>query len=298
MTLHQLRVFITVARLKSFTKAGEALKVRQPSVTLLVRSLQRELGAKLFERLGNKVHLTPAGEELLRRTEEIVTKVDILKDALDEIQGLKKGKLSVGGCAIAGDSFLPAAVQTFKKNNPGVNVTLRIERSHVLEKQLLDGVLDVTVMGLFPNSPLLVSEPYREEDIVAIASPKHPLAKRRFVPLKLLAKEPLITHERDGFLRDTVEQRFTEKGLPFSPALEINHNGGSKDAIKRAVASGYGIGFLPKCHVTWAADGGHLKMLKVPELQLTQTVRIVFHKERRKYPMVQSFVNFLRHYNN
>jgi DNA-binding transcriptional LysR family regulator len=209
MTLHQLRVFTTVADFKSFTKAAEKLEVRQPSVTLLVRSLQLELGAKLFERLGNSVHLTRAGEELFHRVQEILARVDILKDALDEIQGLKKGKLSVGGSAMAGASFLPAAIHAFQNQHSGVDIFLRIEPSKVLEKMLLEGVIDVGILGRSSHSPHLLVKPYREEKVIVIAPPRHPLSKKRSVSLEVLAKERFVVGKKgESPVRDGAEAIF------------------------------------------------------------------------------------------
>ncbi len=143
MTLHQLKVFSKVAKLRSFTLAAAGLDVSQPSVSFVVQSLERELGAKLFEKLGNKVHLTGAGNKLLHHAEEIVVRVERIKGDLNEIQGLKKATLVVGGSSIAVASFLPQAVQNFKKQYPGVEVILKAQGSHVLEKKLSDGEVDL-----------------------------------------------------------------------------------------------------------------------------------------------------------
>lgn len=296
MTIYQLQVFSVVAKLRNFTQAGKKLRIRQPSVSLLIQSLQQELGVKLFERLGTKLLLTRAGQELLRLTEDILPKVEGIKERLDEIGGLKKGKISVGGPAIAGASFLPGAVQAFIKDYPGIDMTLKIERSQTLEKELLEGTLDVALLGRTPGSPLLVSEPYCDEEIVAIAPPNHRLIKRRSVPLELIVKEPFITHKKGAIIRDMVEQRFIEKGLPFTPIFEVDLPGVGRDAIKRAVVSGHGIGFLSKCHVVADIEARRLKILKVPELRLKRTIYIAVHKNRQNAPLAQAFRDFLRNY--
>ena len=293
MTLHQLKVFVTVAKLQSYTLASEKLGVRQPSVSLIIQSLQRELGVKLFDRLGNKVHLTRAGEELFRHAEEIIGKVEGLKEEMDELQGLKTGSISVGGTAIAAASFLPVAVQKFKEKHPGVSVTLKIERSRVLEKEILRGELDVAILGQAPHSSLIVGKPYRDEEIVVVAPPNHPLTKRSSVPLELIAKEPLIA-QKDTIVREMVERRFGESGLPFRVSLEVESSLGARDAIKKAVASGLGISFTSKCHVVGDVKGGELKVLNVPELNLKRTMYIAVHKNRMSAFLVKAFINFLR----
>ncbi|HEY2986539.1 MAG TPA: LysR family transcriptional regulator [Candidatus Binatia bacterium] len=293
MTLHQLQVFTTVAKLGSFTQAGKALRIGQPSVTALVRSLSRELGVQLFERFGVKSRLTGLGEEWLRLAEEILGTVEQAKQRIAEVSGRERGKILIGGSSSAASSFLPVAVQAFKKKHAGIEVTLKIERSEILERKLLEGELDTAVMGQLPRSPLLKAVPYREEEIVLIAPPKHPLGKRRSVSLKLIAKQPLIANGTGSYVRAGVEKRFAEIGLPFAPVLEVtDHMSG--EAIKSAVASGLGIGFITKCHVLSDIEAGKLQVLKAPDLKLKRTMYLVVYKKRRSSPAVQTFVDFLR----
>ena len=296
MTLHQLKVFTAVARLKSFTLAGEQMGVCQPSVSLLVRGLAGELGVKLFERLGNKVHLTRAGEHLLYRAEEILARVEGVRERIDEILGLKKGKIAIGASALAATSSLPVVVQAFKEHYPGFEVIFKIQKSEFLEKELLEGRLDLAVMGRLPHSSLLAVEPYCEEEIVVIAPPNHPLTKKRSAPLKVIAKEPLIIQNKGRLVREMVERRFAEEGLPFAGILEIDAPFGAKDAIKSAVASGLGIGFLSKCYVAADLEAGRLNVLRVPELKLKRATCIVVHKSRRNSSVVQALMQYLRHY--
>jgi len=296
MTLYQLKVFATVARLKNFSRAAEILHVRQPSVSLSIQGFQRELGAKLFDRLGKNMHLTRAGEEVFSRAEEILARADEIKEAIDEIKKLKKGSLSVGGSATAGATFLPGAVQAFKQVHPGVEVTLTIQRSGSLEKNLLEGSLDVAILGIPPHADAIAVEPYRHDEIVVVASPNHPLTKKRSVSLEHLAGEPLIMHEKGTFIRDRVEERFADKGLPFTVALEVNANFGARETIKKAVASGLGLGFLSKAFVASEIQTEQLRPLKVPEIEFKRMIYIAVHKNRKNSPFVHPFINFLRHY--
>jgi LysR family transcriptional regulator, low CO2-responsive transcriptional regulator len=293
MTLHQLKVFTTVAKLGSFTEAGRTLQIGQPSVTALVTSLSRELGVKLFEKFGVKSRLTTFGEEWLEISEEILGKVEEAKRRMTEVSGLKRGKILVGGSSSAASSFLPVAVQAFKKQHLGIEVILKIERSEVLERTLLEGELDVAVMGHPPQSPLLKAHRYREEEIAVIAPPKHALAGRRSVPLSLIAKQPLIANGTESYVRKQVEKRLAEIGVPFTPVLEVtDHMSG--EAIKSAVASGLGIGFITKCHVISDIEAGKLELLKTPALKLKRTMYLVVHRKRQSSLLTRTFIEFLR----
>jgi len=295
MTLHQLKVFMTVANIKSFTQAAERLGVRQPSVSLVIKDLEQDLEVRLFEKLGHKINLTAAGEILLQDAEDILAKAEGLKERMDELKGLKKGRLAVGGSPVAAASFFPFVAEQFKREFSWVDTTLRIDTSVNLEKSLLDGELDLAILGRTPKSPLIVGEACHQEDIVAIASPRHPLANKPSVPLMRIAREPIIIEAKGGSLvRELLEDRFAKLGVPFTPHLELGI--GSRDAIRSAVAGGLGIGFITKCHVVTDVEAGHLKILKVPDLKLKRSNYIAVHKSRQKTPLVQAFIRVLKKY--
>jgi LysR family transcriptional regulator, low CO2-responsive transcriptional regulator len=294
MTLHQLRVFLKVAEVQSFTEAAKALGLTQPSVSSLIQGLVDELGYELFERHGIKISLTPEGNVFVRRTRDALAIIDGTKDEIEELHGLKKGKVIVGGSPIPAASFLPVAVQKFKKEHPGIQVVLKIQSNNNLERQLLDREVDVALVSWPPRSPQLRSETYLEEQIVAIAPPNHPLAKKRGVTLRMLGKEPLVASDSGIGTRDMVEQRFARKGVPFVPTIQISAQIGARDAIRNAVASGLGIGFIAHCHVTADIDAGRVKILNVPELNLKRVIYIVTHKNRPVAPLVQAFRTFLQ----
>jgi DNA-binding transcriptional LysR family regulator len=194
-------------------------------------------------------------------------------------------------------SFFPFVAEQFKREFSWVEATLRIDTSLSLEKSLLDGELDLAILGRPPKSPLIIGEVCHQEDIVAIASPRHPLANKASVPLMRIAREPIITEEKGGSLvRDVLEERFAKLGVPFIPHMELSPRIGSRDAIRSAVAGGLGIGFITKCHVMADVEAGHLKILKVPDLKLKRNIYIAVHKSRQKAPLVQAFTKVLKKY--
>jgi len=295
MTIHQLRVLVTVGKLRSFTRASRSLDVSQPSVTLLIQNLQRELGTDLFNRLGNKIRPTRAGEIVLVQAKGLLAKVDQLKERIDEITGKKKGRLMIGSTFLPSISFLPSAVDKFIKAYPRIEVLFEIGVRSTIVKALLDGELDIGVITRAPQVPLLITKPYRVEEIVVIAPPNHPLTKKRSVPLKLLGKEKFIVVKKgQGQIRDSVEKLFIKKGIPFNVALEISSNFGSRDVIRTAVANNLGIGFGYKNNTKIYVKAGLVKVLKVPELKLKQKIYIVAHKNRQRLPLVKAFSAHLR----
>jgi len=294
MTLHQLEVFALVAKLGSFTKAAKELHIGQPSVSSLMVELQKELGIKLFEKLGIKTHLTEAGKRFLQKSQSILGMVKETKEEIDELKGFHKGKISIGGCGLATDSGLPSVVHTFKKTYPGVEIGLTVEESSRLEKSLLEGDLDLAVLSWASRSNLLISELWREEELIVIVSPEHPLAKKRAVSLGLLIKEPLIANLGSRFGWKLLEEKFAERGIAFQPTIEVKTQSRQRDAIKNAVLSNLGIGFLAKSHIVGDLKSGKLKTLRVPELKLKRPLYITVHKNRKDLPLTQAFTKALR----
>jgi LysR family transcriptional regulator, low CO2-responsive transcriptional regulator len=293
MTLHQLRVFVKVAEMQSFTDAAKMLGLTQPSVSSLIQGLVDEVQYELFERHGIKISLTPEGTVFVRRARDALAIIDGTKEEIEELHGLKKGRVVVGGSPIPAASFLPVMVQKFKNEHPGVQVVLKIQSNSSLERQLLERELDLALVSWAPHSPLLRSESYLEEQIVAIAPPNHPLVRKRGVTLRMLAKEPLISSDSGIQTRDMVEQRFARKGVAFVPTIQISAQIGARDAIRNAVASGLGIGFIARCHVIADVEAGRVKILNVPELNLKRIIYIVTHRNRQMAPLVHAFKTFL-----
>jgi DNA-binding transcriptional LysR family regulator len=240
-----------------------------------------------------KPHLTEAGRRLLKHAESVLATVDRIPEEMEEIKGLKKGSIRVGGAGLSA-SFLPLAVQTFTKKHPGIEVTLFLDQSRNLQDRLLEGDLDIAILSFVPRSQSLIDELYAEEEVIAIASPKHPLAKKRVVQLERLAKEPLIVYQRGGLMYDMIEKRFAESGVPFRPRLEVKAFTSAREGVKSAVASGLGIGLTARRHAIGDVKSGRLKILRIPDLNLKRRMYIAYHKKKKDFTFLQEFKEFLK----
>jgi len=297
MTLHQLKAFSTVAKFGSFTEAAGALDLCQPSITILIKILEKELKIKLFDRLGNGIRITPAGEMVLQYSENMLENSNRIELEAKKYNGLEKGRIIVGTSFTSGVSFVPKAIQEYKEKYSGIVLSLNVDRSRALEKDLLEGKIDIAILSHEVNSLQLHCIPHRTEKIVVIAPPNHPLASRRGISLELLAEESFCLSKYLGRTRKKIEELFSEKGLPLNITLELNDNYGTREATKTAVACGMGLGFNFMCHVMSDVNAGRLTILDVPEIQLTQKLHVVFHKNRMNSSIIQSFSKFLQEYN-
>src|ERR1700716_4352625 len=149
MEMHQLRYFVTVVREGTFTKAAERLFITQPSLSEQIRKLETELGSPLFQRLGRRLTLTDAGEALLPHAQKVLFEVEQARARVQEVRGLRRGRLSVGVLPSAAARLLPQFLADFQRQHPGVEVALREENlSADFEQMVHDGVLDLAIIRL------------------------------------------------------------------------------------------------------------------------------------------------------
>jgi len=162
-----------------------------------------------------------------------------------------------------------------------------------LEKGLLDGSLDVAILSRPPGSPLLDSIRSRDEDVVVIAAPDHPLAKKRSVPLDLLAQESFIV-SKGSRNRRLIEDALAKKGLSLKITLEVDVLSGSRETFMTMAAKGLGLAVNNKSHVASDLKSGRLKMLNIPELNLKRAMHIGFRRNQQASSLIQEFIEVLK----
>src|SRR5574337_507024 len=166
MTFHQLRVFLAVARRQSYSRAAEELFLSQPAVSAQVRELERTLDATFFERVGRTIVLTEAGNELLVYAERICTLVDEARLAMQELDGLKRGRIALAAVSTAGASVLPSLLGAFQKRYPGISINLEVTNRTLVRDRLLHNEVDLVVMGRPPEEVSHVAEPFLSDEFV------------------------------------------------------------------------------------------------------------------------------------
>ena len=238
-TLRQLKVFEAAARHLSFSRAAEELHLTQPAVSMQIKLLQQHAGLALFEQLGKKVHLTPAGTELLRYSRAIIELFRQAAEAMATRQGVSGGTLNVAVIS-AGDYFFPQLLAEFTRSAPGVKLNLGVFNRQQLLQQLGDNLTDLAVMVRPPRELDTVNEPFAPHPYVIVARPDHPLARRKRVPVSALLHEPWLTRERGSDTWNSMEDGFGAQLSKLNIAMEIR----STETIKQAVIAGMGISFL------------------------------------------------------
>lgn len=259
INLHQLRIFQAVAQHGGYSRAAAALYLSQPGVSLQVKALEKSIGLPLFEKVGRTLHLTEAGRELLSYSERIFTLLDETRLVMEELGGGRRGTIKVAASTTAGIYVVPTALGAFHRQSPGVKLTLDVLNRFTVQKRLLDNEVDMAVMGLIEDAHDLEVARFVPNELVVIASPRHPLAGQGQIPLEDLSDDMFLLREVGSGTRIDTERLLTARGLRLQVGMELRSSG----AIKQAVAADLGIAVMPLAALELELVTGRLVVLDV-----------------------------------
>jgi DNA-binding transcriptional LysR family regulator len=242
MDIRQLRAFTAIAETGTFTAAAERVHVTQAAISMQIRQLERETGVRLFVRAPRRVLLTEAGEKLLERARVILREHDAALNELAALTGADKGRLRIGSASakVSGDP-LPQILKKLKAAHAAVETSVFSGTSEELVQRLMNGEIDAAFVSLPVEARGVQTELLNEDYLVAIASPRHKLAKQKVVSAYSLSSEKLILGERGGNTRRLIDQFFAQAGVTPNVAMELSRLA----AIKRMVEEDMGVGIVP-----------------------------------------------------
>ena len=287
-TLRQLKVFESVARHRSFSRAAEELHLTQPAVSTQVRKLEDHAGLPLFEQLGKKIHLTPAGAQMLQSSREIIQKFQEAEEAMAQYKGVSGGRLNVSVIS-AGDYFFPRLLVEFAQRHPGVTLNLGVCNREELLAQMEANLTDLAVMVRPPADADMVAEPFAPHPYVVVASPSHPLAGKKRIPVARLAGESFIVREKGSDTWNSMQDAFGERLAELTITMQIK----SMETIKQAVMAGMGLSFLSAHTVSRELREKSIAALDVQGFPLMLNWSVVHRRTKRLPPVAQAFKAFL-----
>lgn len=290
LTIRQLKIFESVARHLSITRAAEELHLSQPAVSMQMKKLAEAIGQPLMEQDGKRVRLTAAGQDLATSAREVITSLKRFELGLVARKGLGEGFLRLATITTA-TYFVPRLLGEFAKLHPGVKVSLRvINREQALES-LAGGLDDLYVLGQPPEGMPVTAQPFMDNPLVIIAAPDHPLAHKRNIPLTRLIEEPWLMREEGSGTRKAVERLFATQQLTIVPRMEL----GSNEAIKQAVLAGLGISVLSRHSLALHAPG-QFAILDAKGFPIRRQWHAVYPAERPLTVVARTFLDFLLAY--
>lgn len=285
MNLNHLRIFVAVAEEKSITRGASRLQISQPAVSKELRDLERSLDISLMDRTPHGISLTDAGAVLLEYARKMFGVEVEAERILDEMKGLARGRLILGASTTVGIYKMPEALRQFKDRYPNIDIQVEINNDHEIQRSLLDRRCDLAYTGGFIEHADLVSKAIMTDQLVAVASPDHPAARRRSLRLKDLAKTPLILREHGSGMRAVLERYMASKGLNMSDVMSL----ASTEAVKRAAALGIGVAVISSLTVEAELKRTELVTLDVEGLPLERPIRMVQLKDRSQSHAIRAF---------
>jgi len=286
-SLHQLKVFHKVSLAMNYTKAANSLGLTQPAVSIQLKQLEENLDLPLFEKIGKKLFLTPAGQTLKTFCDDMFERFDNLDMALSAMKGDLQGEFRLAAVSSA-KYFTPHLLGAFNKRYPKVNLLLEVANREQIIQRLNDNKDDLVIMGLVPELKSLASYPFVDNPIVAIASPNHPLAGNKNIKLSELSAHPFIFREKGSGTRKALEDFFHRQGVTIQPNMLL----GSSETIKQAVMADLGISALSRHSVTLELATNSLVELDIEGFPLIRSWYLVHHEKKHLSPVAQAFINF------
>jgi DNA-binding transcriptional LysR family regulator len=292
MDLRHLRLFCEIVEQRSFSLAAEFMHITQPAASLQVRSLEREMGVQLLDRSGRDVATTDAGEVLYRYAKQIIDLDDQARVEIMDLSELMGGRITIGASTGPGEHILPGLIAEFKREHPGVAVSLRVTDSHEVVDLVLARALELGVVGAVTTHKDLAVAPFARDEILLVCAPAHPWAGRDEVALEEFLREPLIVQQQGAGIRAVVEAALRDHGV--KPAeLNVLLELGLNESVKHAVMAGAGVTYLSKFAVRSEVEHGRLATVRVREFRLERDFAVVHARSRTLSKAVQAFLEFL-----
>jgi len=288
VTLRQLKVFESVARHLSYSRAADELGLTQPAVSMQIKALVEQVGLPLFDQIGRKISLTDAGHELYRHAHEVARQLGAAEEALATLKGLAGGKLDIAVVSTA-KYFAPQLLARFLKDHPGVQLKLSVNNREVVMRQLAENETDLAITGRPPQRMETVAEAFAPHPHVIIAPPEHPLAGKRGIPLTRLAAETFVVREPGSGTRGLLERLFSENQVPLNMSLEMASN----ETIKQAVMAGMGISLLSLHTIGLELETGRLVALDVKGTPIERHWHVVHLQHKHLSPVARAFKDYL-----
>ena len=287
--LDRLRIFKAVAEARSFTRAADLVHLTQPGISKHVRQMEEYYGVPLFDRLGRTVALTQSGEILFEATQEVMALVRAAEQKIQDMSGMRAGKLHLGASFPIGVYILPLVLAAYRKSYPAVEVQLEIATSEKTEAKVLANRLDVGLVTNFARHTKLSARQFMSDGLVVIVSANHRWSARSRIKARELLEETFIFAARGAGVRAIVEARLRAKGIVLENVLDFVNSEG----VKHAVEAGLGISIQPKSIVQQELSTGSLRALQLADLDASFGYFYLCRKNRHVSSAAKAFLALL-----
>jgi len=286
MDISALQAFIAVAESGSFSRAGERIFLTQPAISKRIAALEQDIGARLFDRVGRKIHLTPAGEALLLRTRAVLSELEDIKRDITNLSGTIAGELSVATSHHIGLHRLPGPLKRFHETYTQVRLNLHFMDSEKACNAVARGELELAVVTLPPSAdPPLRVEKIWDDPLDIVVSRSHPLAQEKRVQASMLLDYPAILPGLGTYTREIILNSFG----PLRDRIQVGMATNYLEVLKMLAAIGLGWSALPRTMI----DEG-LKVVQIEKREIRRELGIVTHERRTLSNAGQAMIRIIR----
>ena len=292
----RLKVFQSVAHNLSFTKASNELFITQPAITKHIKELEAEFEVKFFDRVGNKIILTQAGNVLLSYADHIFALHNEVKFELSQLKGTIEGNLRLGASTTIAQYVIPSALATFNQRFPEVKLSLTNGNTEDIEQRLLKHEIDIGIVEGKPTNSDIRYTSFLNDELLVFTS-----AQNTIIPTSTsndeFMKLPLVLRERGSGTLEIIEKSLQHYHI--SPKnLNVLLFLGSTEAIKSFIKTGNGVGIVSRFAIEQEVSNNTFRLIHTPSLKFHRQFYFISPKGPEPVGIVKSFLQFVqRHYN-
>lgn len=286
-TIHQLRIFQMVAQARSVTEAGKRLNLTQPAVSIQLKNLQDQFDLPLTEMIGNKLHVTEFGDEVLRSVDVILSEIESLHHKANARRGLLSGRLKIA-IASTGKYIMPHFLAGFLQNHPGIDLQMDVTNRDRVIESLKTNNIDCALVSVLPEGLDLNKISLMVNELYLVARSDHPLTRCK-ATMEQLRTYPMIYREPGSATRMAMERFVSMLGIDIEHKLELTSN----EAVKQAVMAGLGVSIMPLIGIHHELDSGRLKIVPFDALPIRTEWQLVWLSKKEPTPIMAAYFDYL-----
>ncbi len=279
MLYTELRSFHAVALNGGFSSAARALNISQPTLSMQVKALESFYEVELFWRVGRQSRLTPAGQNLFKKTLQLIQNESEAKDLLNSFKGLESGSLRI---AAVGPFHATDMVAAFKAQHPSIDLSIQLGNSQRSFERLIDYESDVGIIAEVKADSNVITIPYSSHDVVAFVNSDHCFFEKDSISIRELENQKVIQRELGSTTRNAIEHALSEHQISMHVVLEI----GSREGIWKAVEQGIGIGFVADFEFI---PHSNLRAIPIHDAKICTQYFLAYLKERKDSKLINAF---------
>jgi DNA-binding transcriptional LysR family regulator len=277
--VHELQVFLAAAEEENFSAAARKLHLSQPAISFQIQGLEQRLNTQLFQRIGKRISLTEAGRELVPMAREMVNLSLRIEETMCLQQGIVKGHVQIGCSTSPGKYILPHLIGAYRKMYPEVQFTVEVMSRQQVEAKLKAKEIHIGVLAMCSKEKDLECFPFFTDELVLIAAPDHPWARRGTIHPSELKETEWILREGGAATRQTVTDALAECGVPADD-LRVAMELGSVEAVEAAVEAGLGVSIVSRVAARRGLELGRIKTVAVEGMNVRRQVFLARNKLR------------------